>query len=226
MLTGSAETAIEDVAGSYAGSEHLAPIRFRQVELAFVACIPGRLPFGKKLREVTRHGCSYFITATADTGANCGVQVRWCAREFSSHLLNRARDDFDRSAAPACVYRANDVPARIEKQNRNTISGSNPDGLADFVRYESVALLLAILQSVRIPHAIGMHLAQRDLGGRVRLTRTEAVLLPGELLESLAAINAVGAQVEGIDHGRRWKCFQPTSPVQRRRVDACDTTRA
>ena len=112
------------------------------------------------------------------------------------HVPDRVRDNLGRSAAPTCVHRTNGVPARIEKQYRDAIGGSNPDALADLVRDERVTLLLSILQSMGIPHAIGMDLAQGDVDLRIGLTRTEAVVLPFDLVESLATINAVGSEAE------------------------------
>jgi len=73
-LTGGAEATIKDVPGIYAGSEHLAPIHFCEIQLAFIA---DALPFREKPLKMSCHGCSYFIATAPDARANCGVEMRW-----------------------------------------------------------------------------------------------------------------------------------------------------
>jgi hypothetical protein len=106
------------------------------------------------------------------------------------------------------MHRGDGASPAIQKQNGNTISGSDADALPDIVRDQGITFGFPIAQRMCVQNPIWVDLTESNISRRIRSTGTESVCLAHEFLEGIASIDAVNAEPEWTTHNSL------TTPVQ------------
>lgn len=188
-----AEPGIEDPFGLNPGCLHLAAVRFRKIDGGRAH---GLFAFREKRCKLLSNVRTNFVTASPDARPHRGVQVCRVCPEIADHFFYRVRHDGASSSAPASMHGGYGPCPAINQQNRNAIRCSDANASGDLVGDESITLALTIFQPVSIPHPVGVDLPQRNASFRATLARAKPVFLPYELLQRVAAIDAVTSKPE------------------------------
>lgn len=187
-LAAGAHFTIEDAPRVHARSLHLTAVRLREVELTLAAC---PLPFRKERGELRFDFRSDSIATFPNTRTDGRIYIRRSGSEMMAHALEGTDDNLRGCPTPAGMHRGNSTCAAIQQQKGNTISSSDADALSDIVRDQGIAFRLPIMQWMCVQNPIRVDLTQGNVNRWVRLTGTETVCLPNELLKGIATIDAV-----------------------------------
>ena len=105
-------------------------------------------------------------------------------------LFKRADDDLRGCSPPSGVNGCNGASLRIEQEDRDTVGCPDADDEPRLVRDQSVTFFLPITQAVSPYDAVGMDLAEGDVGCGSGMATTEPMFLPNEPIERQTTVNA------------------------------------
>jgi hypothetical protein len=166
----------------------MAVIGLREVELASASRLS---PFREKRCELRLDLRPDLIAAGSNARTDSRVDVRRSSMEIMAHAFEGTFHKLRGGSAPARMDRRNSTRPAIQEQNGDAISGSDTDTLPKVVSNESIALGVPIFQWMCVQNQIRVDLSERDISWRIRLTGAEAVCLPNELLQRIAAIDPI-----------------------------------
>lgn len=190
----SAEAAIEYAFVLHAGLLQLETVGSGQIHFLLAGCFHGSA--GTKAGHLIRHFLADFITTRTNARPDGGIDIGSVCFELLGHFFDGTHRDFRCGTAPAGMNGCDRALARVQHEDRHAVSGADTDAAPDLVGDQAVAFRPMMLQTGGIQDVVRMDLVERSAGFRAAVSCSEAVLLPDEFLEGIAAINAVRRKAE------------------------------
>ena len=168
--TGRAEVQSGDVPGPNPGADELTLIDQRQVEEEMArSCFPVNAPSIDPRPNGRDDRLIHLIATRANGGANDGDNPLDSGAKVLPHGFNHFPCDVEGRPTPAGMAIGDNPPFRVQKEDRDTISGPDAQGASGLVRDGRISLG----EPWQAPHSLGVRLIQHQYGVPVDLAKTE-----------------------------------------------------